>query len=306
MTTVLASGADRRYGWWLLNLIGSVHVHASHAFDRIVLYDLGLTALQRLLASSIRGVELRTVPEFVPHWRQGFAWKLWVLRHVEADRVLWLDAGTTVLAPLDEALDQIDERGYWVVSQGHPLAEIVPAEYYERYGVPRALGKRTVVAAGLIGFARPSRFFDEVIVPAYEDAVRGLTLGFSAAEVADRNFGLSYEPRPVLRDCARFRADQTVLNLRFHATYDDPVVNELERWAGTSPTAHARQVIWAHRQRGEPRYLARVPYSMPTALAAVPLSAAVRLRRWLWMSRWAYRPSTYLGKVRRLLSRDPA
>jgi hypothetical protein len=61
MSTILASAADRRYGWWLLNLVGSVHANARGDVDTIVLYDLGLSPLQRRLAASIRGVELRPV-----------------------------------------------------------------------------------------------------------------------------------------------------------------------------------------------------------------------------------------------------
>src|SRR2546426_12692439 len=118
MTTILASGASERYGYWLLNLVGSVQVNAENAFDRIVLFDLGLNAFQRRLAQGIHGVELRTVPPFVPHWREGRAWKTWIWTHVEGDRLLRLDAGVTVLRSLDEALTQIDQRGYFAVSQG--------------------------------------------------------------------------------------------------------------------------------------------------------------------------------------------
>src|SRR4051794_36731326 len=93
MSATLASAADRRYGWWLLNLVGSVHANARESFDGIVLYDLGLSPLQRRLATSIQGVELRVVPEFVPHWREGFTWKTWVWRHLDVPRLVWIDAG---------------------------------------------------------------------------------------------------------------------------------------------------------------------------------------------------------------------
>src|SRR5919201_1391846 len=99
MSTVLVSGASERYGYWLLNLVGSVQAN-SDVFDRTVLFDLGLSPFQRRLAGSIRGAELRTVPPFVPHWREGRTWKTWIWTHVEAERLLWLDAGLTVLRPL--------------------------------------------------------------------------------------------------------------------------------------------------------------------------------------------------------------
>ena len=84
MSTVLASAADERYGDHLLNLIGSVKAN-SDVFDAIVVYDLGLSQRQRRLVDGIRGIEVRTVPPFVPHWAQGRTWKTWIWTHLEAD-----------------------------------------------------------------------------------------------------------------------------------------------------------------------------------------------------------------------------
>ena len=302
MTTVLASAADRRYGWWLLNMLGSVHANARSAFDAIVVYDLGLSPMQRRLAAAVRGVELRPVPDFVPHWRQGFTWKPWAWTHVEGDRIVWLDAGLTVLRPVDEALAQIDERGYWVVSQAHPVSDLVPSDYYELYGFPRELGARPAIAAGIIGFARAAPFFELIVVPTYEDCLRGRSLGFSASEVDRLNSGLSATPDPAIRDAARFRWDQTILNLRFHAAYDDPVINDFHRWAGRrSPRDHAQQIIWAHRRDGDLRYLPHAPYRFPERLLGAPVGLALQAKRWEQLHRWLFRPSTYVGKVRRVL-----
>src|SRR5690348_4102104 len=128
MTTLFVSGADERYGFHLLNLIGSVKAN-SRIFDGIVVYDLGLSREQRHLAGNIRGVEVRTVPPFVPHWRLAFTWRTWVFTHLEADILFWLDAGATVLRSLAEPIAQVRERGYFVVGQGHPVRPIVPSDY---------------------------------------------------------------------------------------------------------------------------------------------------------------------------------
>ena len=109
MSTVLASAADERYGYHLLNLIGSVKAN-SDVFDRIVVYDLGLSPLQRRLVDGVRGIEVRTVPPFVPPRAQCFTWKLWIWTHLEVDQLFWLDAGVTVLRPADGGpLEQIGE-----------------------------------------------------------------------------------------------------------------------------------------------------------------------------------------------------
>src|SRR6185437_11322384 len=181
VSTVFASAADARYGDWLLNLVGSVK-RRSDLFDRVVAFDLGLNPFQRRLLAAVPGVEIRNVPAFVPHWRQGFTWKPWAFCQLDADRVVWIDAGATVLRPLTPFLDSIDRYGYFVVSQDVPLHEIVPRDYYALYGVPESIGERTTVAAGIIGFRRESDFFARVVEPTYRDALEGRTLGWSAAE----------------------------------------------------------------------------------------------------------------------------
>src|SRR5437588_5805497 len=106
MSVVLASAANRRYGNHLLNLLGSVKVN-SDIFERIVVYDLGLSPLQLRLVRGVRGVEVREVPPFVPHWAPCFTWKPWIWTHTEADELLWLDAGVTVLRSLADPVAQI-------------------------------------------------------------------------------------------------------------------------------------------------------------------------------------------------------
>jgi len=302
MTTVLVSGANDRYGYWLLNLIGSVHAN-SPVFDRIVVYDLGLTRLQRGLLDRVGGIEVRAVPPFVPYWREGRTWKTWIWTHLEADRLVWLDAGLTVLRPLDDVLAQIDVRGYFVVSQGHPIRDSIPADYYALYGFARDRSDNVSIAAGILGFAKSSPFYRDVIVPTFEDACRGLAVGFSAHEVEKLNTGLDWNPQPTIRDCRHFRWDQTILNLRFYSAIDVPVVNDLDRYAGwRSPLDHPEQVIWSHRRRGDYRHLPDIPYRCPVAPIATVWGVWFRLRWWARNHSWLFRPATYLRKVGRIVA----
>ena len=126
MRTVLASAANARYGFHLLSMVGSVQRN-SDLFDAIVVYDLGLAPLQRRLVDGIAGVEVRELPAFVPHWARGFTWKPWIWTHLDADRIFYLDAGAMVLRSLAPVLAQVVERGYWVVSQGHPASDLFPS-----------------------------------------------------------------------------------------------------------------------------------------------------------------------------------
>jgi hypothetical protein len=301
MGTVLASAADERYGFHLLSMIGSVQ-RTSDIFDRIVVHDLGLSPLQRRLLDAIEGVDVREIPPFVPHWAQGFTWKPWIWTHVDADRIFYLDAGSTVLRRLDGVLAQIDERGYFVVSQGFPVEAIMPQDYFDLYGLDRAAAKRDHVAAGIIGFATRGRFWENVILPTYEDCVAGRSLGFSEAEVDKLNYGLGRMSEVVVRDAKLFRHDQTILNAHFLKAYPDAQINDVYEFGGwLSRDQHPRQVIWNHRRRGDYAYLARARYSWRSIPTARYVGTKLRFGLWRSRNRRFLQPSAYLRKARSLL-----
>ncbi len=303
MTTVLASAADESYGYHVLNLIGSVKAN-SDVFDGIVVYDLGMSAHQRRLAGQVPGVEVRPVEPFVAHWAQCFTWKPWIWTQLEADEVFYLDAGATVLRSLGPALEQIGSRGYFLVSQANRLGDIVPSDYFELYGLSRSRAERPYVAAGIIGFQPSGDFFRQLLAPTYEDCLEGRNLGFSAGEAEARNRGLGHVPTPVIRDCAHFRWDQTVLNIRLARDLPDAFVNDLDEYAGwQSPHDHPSQVIWSHRRRGSLRYLKHVPYAGPGALQARAFGAWYQLRWRLKMNERLFQAKTYRLKAARALRR---
>jgi len=300
MTRVFASAADRRYGYHLLNLIGSVKAN-SNVFDAIVVHDLGLSEHQRALLDSVRDIEVRDVPHFAPHWSQGFTWKPWVWTHLDADEVFYLDAGATVLRSLEPAMAQVSRLGYFLVSQGNELRDIVPPAYFELYGLDESLGRRPYVAAGIIGFRTSGEFWERVVVPTYDDCLAGRSLGFSPEDAARRNRGLAHEDAPVIHDCLNFRWDQTVLNIHIAKELTDALVAPIDEYAGVhSRHEHPQQVIWAHRARGDLRYLWRLPYAGPDVLRARLFGIRYRLRWWVQLHDKYLRPSTYAWKVRKL------
>ena len=298
MSSVLATAADARYGLQLVNLLGSVRAN-SDIFDEIVVFDLGLDGLQRRLLEDVPRTSIGTVPPFVPHWRQGRTWKTWIWTHVDAERLFWLDAGTTVLRSLDSALRQVDELGYFVVSQGHPVGDCIPADYYDLFDFPRELAERETIAAGILAFRPGSDFYDRVIVRAHEDAINGFSLGFSPADIPGRNAGLDHTDAPTSRDCLYFRWDQTVLNIRFYLGVSEPLIADLDEYAGwRSPHDHPRQVIWSHRRTGALHYLSRAPRS----LLGRSLGLLARIRWWRKRHERWFNPTTFLLKAKRLQS----
>lgn len=288
--SVFASAADASYGYHALNLVGSVKRN-SDVFDRIEIFDLGLSPHQRELLEAARGVVVRDVPPFVPHWAQCFTWKPWIWTQVEAECVFWLDAGATVLRSLAPALQLIDERGYFLVSQGGALGEIVPPDYFSDYGLSRSAATDPYVAAGIVGFRPGSEFFERVLVPTYEDCLAGRNLGFSRAELASKNRGIGHMESPPIRDCPQFRWDQTILNVHVTLNCRDADVADLDEYGGwRSPHDHPSQVIWHHRRRGNLGYLKRVPFT----------SAACSRRVWglWWQVRWWLELDGRLARLR--------
>jgi hypothetical protein len=297
LTTVLATGADVRYGFHLLNLLGSLKAN-SDIFDRIVAYDLGLTPFQRRLLDGVRGVDVEVVPPFVPHWRQGRTWKTWIWANLEAETVFWLDAGITVLRPLAEPLEQVRERGYFAVSAGRPLRDSVPLDWYERCGITEQQATQDQITAGIFGFRRTDDFFSRVIVPTYEDACRGLSLGFSPHEIEKLNIGMDRLEDPPIRDCPIFRHEQTLLGIHFYRQVPQPVVNDVYKYGGwMSPRDHPEQLIWNHRRRGDFRYLPRIPFAPSRWLFGKIWGVWFYCRFWRRTHSWLFRLSTYLRKL---------
>ena len=302
MRTAVASAADARYGKWLINLVGSIQ-RKSDIFDGIVVYDLGLTPFQRRLLDGAHGVEVRTVPAFVPHWRGGRTWKTWIWTHLEADTIVWLDAGVTVLQRLTDVLEQTRDRGYFVVSTEVSAGESIPADYFSLYDLSPEFGDHVSITAGILAYQRNSSFYGGVIEPTFEDSMLGRNLGFSESEVDKLNWGLDELERVIVRDCPLFRHEQTLLNIHFYASTPGPYVNDLHKYGGfMSPHDHPEQVIWNHRRRGDYRFLPRVRYGRRAALAGLAWGTAVYLQGRARHYRWLLRPAVYAHLGRRLLA----
>ena len=294
MTDVLATAADAPYGYHALNLIGSVKRN-SDIFDRVEVFDLGLSPHQRELLSAVPGVVVRTVPPFVPHWAQGFTWKPWAWMQVDADRVFWIDAGASVLRSLSPALEQIESRGYFLVSQGNRLRDIVPPDYFDSYGLADVFADQPYVGAGILGFRPAGEFFRTVLVPTYEDCLGGRNLGFSPGELTSKNRGLGRMESPPVRDCPQFRWDQSILNVHVFASLPQAEIADLDEYGGwRSPHDHPQQVIWHHRRRGVLRYLKHIPYGWRRRVWGAWWQACW----WLTLNERFFQPMTYVFKAR--------
>lgn len=127
------TAADSKYYPHLLNLIGSIHHINFDELGEIAVFDLGLTAEQKESLSKIDKLslfEFETIhPDIIKpfvrthsgHIAHGwFAFKYVALKQIldKYPYVLWIDAGSTVLKPLDDLFKYIQSDGYFLVTTG--------------------------------------------------------------------------------------------------------------------------------------------------------------------------------------------
>ena len=213
----LATAASSSFFCHLLDLIGSLKEHYPQAPDLLV-YDIGLAYWQKWLLGQIEKVKIVPVPPFVPHWRCCYTWKLYILKHIPARLVYYLDASSRVLRPLDPVFEEIGKEGCFCVGQqsfGYSMADIIPSELSMKLQIlnPSDLKEKDYFAAGSFGFARGTPF-ERAIEEAYALACDGWTLGWSPAE-KNRNRRKDYTT--TIRTCPVFRHDQSVLNAVVYA-----------------------------------------------------------------------------------------
>jgi hypothetical protein len=267
LTCVLATACNSEYADEALNLVGSVQTH-SNLFDRIFVYDLGMTRRQRQRLSGIDGVEVKPVTAFAVHWQACWSWKPWVWANAaqEADSVVYLDAGVEVLRSLHAINELIDKNGYFVVSQfeslsgGHTVGQIIPSDYYDMFNLSESINKHPVVAGGLVGFKTGGDFYKHVVLACLELVKKGYNLGWSDKELF-RNSGFNYMDSPPIRDCPWFRHDQTLLNILLYTKIKRPIVLPMDIYGAATRHTHPDQLIWNTRRYGNLAYVGKINYA---------------------------------------------
>lgn len=150
---LIITGASAAFADSLLALLGSLNCNwPGHPPVRV--YDIGLGpgTLDRLAGA---GVDVVTVPEFCPHWRQHQTWKPWCWVDAPARHVLWLDAGVAVLAPLEHAFTAVERLGYLAIPNYHSLVDEASEAACRACGVtPDFRRGKPSIAAGVIGFSK--------------------------------------------------------------------------------------------------------------------------------------------------------
>ena len=240
----------------------------------VLVYDIGLDEATREELGR-HGVQVKRVPEFCPHWRRHFTWKLWALNDAPARDILYIDAGVVVLRPLHDVFESLARHGYFLVPNRMPLEEEASEAACQACAVaPDFRHGKGTLAGGFAGFRKEGK----VAVMLQEV----LDLSLTEANIAASN--------------TRHRHDQALLSLLAYkrlsplklADPDIYLVHESPRWVED-------QAIWVHRRalrRGDAAHLAahisaRGERFLPRPAAIWPQYLPWKIwRRWFGRS-WA-------------------
>lgn len=188
------TASDFKYFDNLLNLVGSIHKTNFEHLKEIAVFDLGLTEKQLFELSKIQKLNVYKIEKVhpdiikpftitgfgkvVPGW---YAWKPVAIKQAldMFPYVLWIDAGTTVLKPLNNLFRYIKQNGYFLSTIGdnilngefvHSIKWQTKRSLIEKFELNRPHRKwilnQEAINASLIGVSKKA--IDEFIKPLYE------------------------------------------------------------------------------------------------------------------------------------------
>lgn len=181
------TAANDNYYNRLLNLIGSIHATNFGQTQEIAVFDLGLTHDQLIYLNTIDKVKTYTVEltnpdllkpvrihsnKMVPGW---YAWKPVVIKQALEifPYVLWIDAGSTVLKPLDNLFEYIQHNGYFLATAGDsafPISTVTKKSLIQEFELNKLenawILDQEQIMAGVIGITK--EYQDLFITPLYE------------------------------------------------------------------------------------------------------------------------------------------
>mgnify|MGYP000845355345 CR=1 FL=1 len=225
--SAIITAASESYAKQLLALLGSLEANwPSH--PPVVVYDLGLP-ISVVDSLESRNVEVREVPEFCPHWRQHFTWKIWCWNDIDAETFLWIDAGAIVLSPLEEVFPHIKNTGYLVVPNYRLLVEEASEEACIGCDVdPSFREGKTTLAGNFIGFNKTNELISVILKKALELAL------------VEKNIKAT-DPK--------HRHDQALISLLIYKNVQSPLMLDGNIYlGGPSPILVPGQKIWACRR----------------------------------------------------------
>ena len=223
---VLTAASDKYYDS-LYSLIQGIRLNWSEDIS-IHVYDLGLNAAAVAKLEMLGGVEVLPIPEFCPHWRKHYSWKLWIIAHCTHERFLWMDSGIFVLRPLDSIIQAIEDSGLFLVPNYQDLAiEAPPCSVYACGLVYSEIKGRSSVSANIMGGRVSSPKF-----VVFKDAYR-----------------LALKEENVMATNDRHRHDQSLVSCVLYSKFPEYAFYDGLMYAGwKGPDQVNGQLCWGHRR----------------------------------------------------------
>jgi hypothetical protein len=230
--TVIVSGTSSGYFSGLRNLAGSVQFWAPN--HQLVVYNLGMS--QQQLAEvetwkNVKSIQWRHgwPSHFPPHVREGkkYAWKSIAINESlhEYKNIFWLDAGSTLVGPINEVERIVQETGMFLVhGQDLDMKMKSNAATYSYLGY----NKSTFVGGPHFGGGTqahmfPSRYIDTIVKPNAECAFDVNCISPGSSSLASHRYDqtslsiLAYQPHVFAPHHTEYLASsKTQLNRDLH------------------------------------------------------------------------------------------
>ena len=177
---VIVTGADDKYFRALQNLVGSLRYWAPE--NKIAVYNLGLSGNQLKMMETwdnVIDVKWKTgIPATYPRHLEepkAYAWKPVAINESlhEYKQIFWLDAGSTVVGPITEAIRITQETGAFLVwGQDSDMTPKSHEKMYEAFGYrKKAFRGGPSYSGNTQAYLYPSRYVDTVVIPAAQCAL---------------------------------------------------------------------------------------------------------------------------------------
>jgi hypothetical protein len=183
-----ATCSDSNFYPRLCNLLGSIHRVHSNDLGEIAVFDLGLLPEQIKELKSMKKVEVYNIEMTNPHIltylrksrsepvmvRGLYSFKPVVIKQALDlfPCVLYLDAGCTVLRPLDDLFKHIQQNSYFLVSCGHSIRFMTTNYIVEKFDL-HANERKWILDGNTIGLGAclqglTRKVYDSYVIPIYE------------------------------------------------------------------------------------------------------------------------------------------
>ena len=188
---LICTAANYKFYNQLYMLIMSITLLRSDDIEAIAVYDLGLSPKQRKQLETFKLVSIHEVELTHPKlltpieensggWGHGVpgsrSWKPVVIKQALdlSPEILYLDAGHTILKPLDNLIEHIRQNGYFIYGVGHSIKSMTTKRMINKFNLLRTDRQWILdpkvggIQSNIIGLTRDSNIYNKFVMPLYE------------------------------------------------------------------------------------------------------------------------------------------